>query len=207
MTEPAGLAGLTSKKGWPKVDYDQTIWIPCPPSFGEHMTAQEWAGGFAGLWWDASGLKHGKRQVKGLEKTLLEEQQSIYRLLPCHTALLHLPDVTLAPLPVCLAVWQAVGDRDSQLRELVRADEPAAVEAPLVEQVTTERLGTGLRCLYYQRASEGAGLIGALSYAWRCDELDTDLRVFTACPDLGRLERAMPDIDALIRAITIMPVP
>ena len=37
MTEPAGLAGLTSKKGWPKVDYDQTIWIPCPPSFGEQI--------------------------------------------------------------------------------------------------------------------------------------------------------------------------
>jgi hypothetical protein len=206
VTEPASLAGLTSNKGWPKVDYDQTIWIPCPPSFGESMTAREWARGFAGLWWDASGLKHGKRQVKGLETALLEEQQSIYRLLPCHTALLHLPDVTLAPLPVCLAVWQAAGDRDRQLRELVRADEPAAVEAPLVEPVKTEKLGTGLRCLYYQRASEGTGVIGVLSYAWRSDELETDLRVFTACPDLGRLERARPDIDTLIQAITILPV-
>jgi hypothetical protein len=196
---------MTSKKGWPKVDYDKTIWIPCPPAFGPGMTREDWAHGFASLWWEASGVKYGKRQVKAMEQGLIEVQQSIYRLMPCHLALLHMPDVRLASLPVCLAVWEAVGDRDSQLRELVHADEPAAVEPPLVEEVTTEKLGTGLKCLYYQRDREGPGLTAVLNYAWRSEEYETDLRVFTGTPDLGRLERAKPDIDELVCGITIMP--
>jgi hypothetical protein len=206
VTEPTSLADMTSKKGWPKVDYDKTIWIPCPPRFGSQMTREEWARGFASLWWEASGIKHGKRQVRGLERTLLEEQENIYRLLPCHLALLHFPDVRIAPLPVCLAVWESVGDRETQLRELVHADDPAAVEPPMVEQVSTEKLGTGLKSLYYQREREGSGLLAALNFAWRSEELETDLRVFTACPDLGRLQRAMDDIEELTRVITIMPV-
>ena len=206
MTDPASLDAMTSKKGWPKVDYDKTIWIPCPPAFSEQLTREEWARGFATLWWDASGRKHGKRQVRALEQTLVEEQRGIYATLPCHAALFHLPDVTVPPLAVCLAVWQSIGDRDTQLRELVHADEPLAVEAPLVEPVSTGRLGTGLRSQYYQREPGGSELMGMLNYAWRVEDLETDLRVFTGCPDLGRLEGAMADIDELTRAISIEPL-
>jgi hypothetical protein len=41
---------LTSKKGWPKIAYDKTIWIPCPETFNGSMTREEWAQGFASLW-------------------------------------------------------------------------------------------------------------------------------------------------------------
>jgi hypothetical protein len=206
VTDRADVFALTSKKGWPKVTYDREIWIPCPPGFSEQMTRAEWARGFATLWWDASGLKHGKRQVRNMEEGLIEVQERIYATLLCHTALIHLPNVDVTPLPVCLAVWQAIGDRDTQLRELVHADEPMAVETPLVEPVTTDKLGTGLKSQYLQRERAGSELFGAVNYAWRVEELETDLRVFTAGDDLGRLQGAMPDIDELTRQISIEPL-
>jgi hypothetical protein len=46
-----------------------------------------------------------------------------------------------------------------------------------------------------------------LSYAWRSEVFETDLRLFTASPDLGRLQRAIPDIAELARHITTVPVP
>ena len=64
MPDPE-IWALTSKKGWPKIAYDKTIWIPCPETFDGSMTREEWAQGFASLWWEASGFKHGKRQVRG----------------------------------------------------------------------------------------------------------------------------------------------
>jgi hypothetical protein len=200
------IFALTSRKGWPKIAYDQTIWIPCPEHFNGEMTRDEWARGFATLWWDASGFKHGKRQVKGLEKALLELQRGIYATQPCHSVVIHLPNVDVAPLPVCVAVWQAIGDRDTQLRMLVHADEPEAVEAPLVEPFTTGTLGSGLKSQYLQRQPTGTDLTGVLNYAWRVEDLETDVRVFTACGDLGRLQGALPAIDEMTRTISIEPL-
>lgn len=205
MTEQGDLAGPTSKKGWVKADYDRSIWIPCPPAFRADMTREEWASGFARLWWDASGLKYGKRQVEGLRDALVYLHESIYGHQPCHLVLIHLPDVRLAPLPVCFGIWESVGDRDSQLRMLVHADDPAAVEPPMVEDIQVRSLGVGLRCLYYQKEREGSGVLASLNYAWRSEEFETDLRLFTSCPDLGRLQRAMPDIETLTQAITLVP--
>ena len=76
---------------------------------------------------------------------------------------------------------------------------------PLVEPVTTGKLGTGLKSQYLQRYRKEPDLTGVVNYAWRVEELETDLRVFTACGDLGRLQAAMPAIDELIQAISIEP--
>lgn len=205
MTDRANLGDLTSKKGWIKVAYDQTAWIPCPPRFRADMSQEEWAGGYAKLWWDASGIKHGKSQVKALEQALVALHENIYGHQPCHLVLIHLTDVRLAPLPVCFGIWQTEGDPDTQLRALVHVDEPAAIEPPMVEEIRTESLGHGLKCLYYQQEQPGPGVLAVLNYGWRSEELETALHVYTACPDLGRLQQAMPDIDEMTRAITFVP--
>ena len=141
-----------------------------------------------------------------MEQGLLDLRRGIYATQPCHTALIHLPNVDVAPLPVMVATWEAVGDKDTQLRMLVHADEPEAVEAPLIEPVTAEKLGTGLKSQYLQRQPTGTDLTGVLNYAWRVEDLETDVRVFTACGDLGRLQAAMPDIDQLTNTISIEPL-
>jgi hypothetical protein len=82
------------------------------------------------------------------------------------------------------------------------------VRAPIIDQFRTEKLGTGLRVLLHLPVEGSAGEVyAALSYAWRIEDLHTDLRIFTVCRDLGRLERAIPDIDELTRVTTIVPLP
>jgi hypothetical protein len=45
-----------------------------------------------------------------------------------------------------------------------------------------------------------------VNYAWRVEDMETDVRVFTACGDLGRLQAAMPDIDQLTNTISVEPL-
>ena len=46
---------------------------------------------------------------------------------------------------------------------------------------------------------------GLLGYAFRNEELETDLHLKAMCPDLGWLQGAMPHIDEFVRAISIVP--
>jgi hypothetical protein len=197
---------MNSKKGWPRIDYDQGIWIPCPDPDDDPKQNERWARLYATAWWEVSGFKYGKKQVRNMEQGLLDIRRGIYDTQPCHTAVIHLPNVDVAPLPVMVATWEAVGDADSQLRVLVRADEPGAVEAPPIEPFTADKLGTGLKSQYLQKFKHGPGLTGVVNYAWRVTELETDVRVFTACGDLGRLQAAMPDIDQLTNMISVEPL-
>jgi hypothetical protein len=205
VSEEPSLEDMTSQHGWIKMDYDHARWIPCPPVFNESMTKEVWADGYARIWWEAAGTKFGDRDVRNLTQALIYLHDSVYAQQPCHRVLIHLPDARMAPLPVCFGIWRLVGDREEQLRMLVHADDPVAMQAPILGEVWTESLGTGLKCLYYQRQREGKEVIGALNYAWRSDEYLTDLRIFTATPDLGRLEQAMPDIDELTNVIRFIP--
>ena len=197
---------MNSKKGWPKIAYDKGIWIPCPDPDDDQKKNERWAKLYATAWWEVSGLKYGKKQVRNMEQGLLDLRRGIYATQPCHTALIHLPNVDVAPLPVMVAAWEAVGDKDSQLRVLVRADEPEAVETPLIEPFTAEKLGTGLKSQYLQKFKHGPDLTGVVNYAWRVEDMETDVRVFTACGDLGRLQAAMPDLDQLTNTISVEPL-
>jgi len=204
MTGPAYLADLASRKGWIAIDYDQTVWIPCPRGFDE-MPPEEWSGRFAQTWWNASGIKHGKRELRRFEQMLITIQQKIYAEQPCHFALLHIPDVRYPPLSVAIGIWRSAGDRDTQLRHLVHADERVAIERPVVEEAWTENLGTGLRSLYYRHIQSRRGVLGVVNYAWRSEEYETALHIYAAVSDLRRLQHALPDIDAMTRTITIVP--
>jgi hypothetical protein len=197
---------MNSKKGWPKIAYDKGIWIPCPDPDDDQKKNERWAKTYATAWWEVSGLKYGKKQVRNMEQGLLDLRRGIYATQPCHTAVIHLPNVDVSPLPVMVATWEAVGDKDTQLRTLVHADEPEAVETPLIEPFTAEKLGTGLKSQYLQKFKHGPDLTGVVNYAWRVEEMETDVRVFTASGDLGRLQAAMPDLDQLTNTISVEPL-
>jgi hypothetical protein len=205
VSEVPGTEDITSQRGWIKMDYDHDRWIPCPPVFNESMTKEVWADGYARIWWDAAGTKFGNREVRNLEQALIYLHDNVYGQQPCHRVLIHLPDARMAPLPVCFGIWRSFRGREEQLRMLVHADDPVAVEPPIVEEVWTEALGSGLKCLYYQKQRKGKEVIGVLNYAWRSEEYETDLRIFAVTSNLGRLERAMPDIDELTKVIKFIP--
>lgn len=110
------------------------------------------------------------------------------------------------PLPVMLGLWQRVGERDEQLRLLAGYNTTDLVEPPILEDFYTEHLGTGVKVWCVQKAEKRRkAVVGLLGYAWRCEELETDLHLKTMCSDLGWLQAAMPAIEEFARAIRIVP--
>lgn len=194
----------TSKKGWVKLGYDRRVWIPCPPVFPEGIDRDSWAAGFAREWWDGCGLKHSANDVALLSRLLSEIHKSTFGTIPCHLAFVHLPDPRLLPLPIFLGIFESGGEREERLRLLTHADDPAAVEPPIVDEFRTDMLGSGLRVLRYLHLDDGA-LFAAMNYAWRSQEYETDLRLWVSTEDLGRLERATCDIDEFARTIRVVP--
>lgn len=194
-----------SQKGWISVDFDKRFWVPCPPVFAPGADRERWASAYARACWENSGLKHGKRQVSALAQSLASIHESVYATLPCHLALIHVRDPRVVALPVCFGVWQAAGSRQEQIRALAGADATGTMEPPVVTEFPTADLGDGLKMLCYFR--DKGTVTASLGYAWRSDEFETAVRLFTACPDLGRLEGAMADIDELARRIRVIPRP
>lgn len=199
---PYSMSYPMSGRGWISVDYLQQIWIPCPPVFPEGFDRDSWASLYAEEWWSRSGREHGKREVELLARTLADIHEYAYAHLAMHRGFIHLPDLGMVPLLVSFGIWEAVGERTAQLRALTHADDPEVIQPPVVDEFATERLGLGLKTLCYTR--EGETITGHLNYAWRSEEYATALRMFTACPDLGRLQRALPDTERLASGVTII---
>lgn len=216
MPEPVSFADLSSTQGWATVDYERALWIPNAPALPDGYDTSRWARDFAAAWWSMSGLPHGNHEIARLETQLAYIRDNTYGHLPCHLGYIHLPDPRLNPLPVYLAILAARGPRAAQLRLLAGADDPAAVRPPIIEEFSSARLGSGLRVLRHCTGEPGAPdpaagmppeIYAGLSYAWRSERYETDLRLFTASADLGRLQQAIPDIDELARQISVIPAP
>ena len=189
-----------SRHGWISVAYNQNIWILCPPVFPEGLDRQSWAALYAEEWWSRTSQPHGKLEISALARTLADIHAYAYGHMPMHLGFLHLPSLRLIPQLVSFGIWEVAGDRTRQLRFLTRADDPAFMQPPAVEEFGTGSLGPGLKVLGHTRDKDV--VTGHLAYAWRTEELATALRMFTGGPDLGRLQHALPDIEELARAVT-----
>jgi hypothetical protein len=204
----AEMSQLTSRKGWALASYDKRIWVPCPLGLPEGWDHARWAREFAAAWWGLSGLAYGDTELEKLTTLLDYIYESTWgpgATIPCHLAFIHLPDPRMLPLPVYLAILRSLNPKGEELRRLTRADDPAVIEPPIIEDFTTEHLGQGLRVLRYWHGDDEGEVAAGLGYAWRSEQYETDLRLFTASSDLARLQQAIPDIDELARQITVVP--
>lgn len=206
---------MTERESWPdpsseavaRVEYDIAVWVPCPPGFPPGWNRQRWAQMYAENFWKRPGLTYTDLEIGLLATRLTEIHQETYGHVPCHQAFIHLPDPRLTPLPVYLATWKSEGEEGEQLRTMTHASDPASIRAPIVDEFRTENLGTGLRVLVHLPVEGAEGeMYGALSYAWRIERYQTDLRIFTVCRDLGRLQGAIGDIDELAQVTTLGPL-
>ena len=203
MIKPPQSPYQMSRHGWISVAYNQNVWIPCQPVFPEGFDRSSWAELYAEEWWSRSSRPHGKREVKALARTLADMHAYAYSHMAMHMGFLHLPSLQLAPLLVSFGIWEAAGDRITQLRDLTHADDPTLMQPPTVEEFSTGQLGPGLKVLAYTQNKNV--ITGYLNYAWRSEELATAVRLFTGSPDLGRLEQAVADIEELARAVAWVP--
>lgn len=194
----------SSKRGWVRIGYDRSLWIPRLPRLPAGYDLNSWAAGCARLWWDASGLPYGDSETTRLAAALSAIHENTYGRIPCHLVFIHLPDPRLTPLAAYLGLWEQEKDREDQLRSLTRADDTETVTPPIVDVFRTAKLGRGLRTLRYKQHPNGS-LYAALRYAWRSEEHATDLQLWTSSGDLGRLQQAIDDIDEFARAIAAIP--
>jgi hypothetical protein len=104
---------------------------------------------------------------------------------------------------VYITAWKQQGGRDQRLRLLSGADDADSVRKPQVAKVTTSQLGTGLRTVRYRAQDDQGSLLCILSYAFRVEEHETDLEVFTASTDLRALTAAGDDIERFVQSITV----
>jgi len=193
-----------SRRGWISVAYNQNIWIPCQQVFPKGSDRKSWATLYAEEWWSRTGRPHGKREITTMARMLSDIHAYAYANMAMHMGFLHLPALGLAPLLVSFGIWEAAGDRTEQLRVMTRADDPTVMQAPVVEEFDTDKLGPGIKVVAYTRNKDV--VTGYLNYAWRSEELATAVRMFTGSPDLGRLQQAMPDIEQLARAAAWVPL-
>jgi hypothetical protein len=183
-----------SERGVPRATYDRNKWIPAPPVFPVELPRDAWAAEYGRVFSEIPGKRRQDRKAAArLAGVLSDMHDEIYRMLPAQLAFIHMPAPRLSPLPLCLSAWQAGGDRMERLRALTLADAPGAQQPAIVDAFASERLGDGLRVQC--RISD----VIMLCYAFRVDDLATDLRVFAGCPDQERLLRMLPDADELVR--------
>lgn len=191
---------VTSEIGWTKVDFDPRLWIPCPHHFPDGYDLDSWATAMAAGWWEQSGLSYTGDMTAKLA-TMLRMVHGAYERVHCHQIWIYLRDPGLPPHPVFLGIWKQAGDRDRRLRLLTGAD-AKSVRKPQVAEVTTERLGTGLR-VWRQQARGDGRLMGMLNYAFRVEEHETDLQLSTSSLDLRALTLASDDIERLVQGISV----
>ena len=202
-------AAASSDTGWAVVDYDPNVWMEMPVLTDPDNAASDrrtWARRVADAIWTGYHVDPFEVDRTALLLTKIAEDLGGFKV-RAHQIFLHLPEPRTMPLPVGLGIWKSARETTEQLRLLVGADDPEAVEPPIVDDFVTDQLGSGLRCLRYLRDDqEQATLIAALNYAWRVGELETDYRLFTASVDLGRLTGCIGDIDNLARSIQPIPL-
>ena len=192
---------VTSELGWIKVDSDPRLWLPCPHYFPDGDDLDSWATGMAAAWWEQSGLSPTSDMIDRLA-TMLRMLHGAYERVRCHQIWIYLRDPAIPPHPVFIGIWKQAGDRDRRLRLLTGADDKSSVRKPEIAEVATGQLGTGLRVLR-QRTRDKGRLVALLSYAFRVEEHETDLQLFTSSSDLRALTLASDDIERLVQGITV----
>jgi len=187
------------------IDYDPSRWLELPPRWDteEWQDIDAWARTCAELLWRSYGQDPGESGIPFLAGVLRRFAEA-FAPEPFDTrVLLRMWEPTSMPLQVLSMVKPAQGDREETLRFLVGAEDPDAVEPPVVESFHTEHLGEGLRTFRYLRQDDTPEVIAAFRYAWRDEEAGADVVLWTAADDTARVIRAAQDIEELAHKVSV----
>jgi hypothetical protein len=192
-----------SEKGRVKVDCELGIWLPVPRAFPNGHDAESWSKLAARVWWERSGLAHQDNAVDVLAGIFRSMREIDMARIRSSQTWFYLRDPAAQPLSVYISAWKQQGDRDRRLRQLTGADDQKSVRKPKVAKTSTSHLGTGLRTAQYRALDDQGTLLCILSYAFRVEEYETDVDVFTAATDLRALTSAGDDLERFVQGITV----
>ncbi|MFJ3495613.1 hypothetical protein ACIPPJ_18770 [Streptomyces sp. NPDC086091] len=188
---------------------DAEVWSVLPPRGGESGPWEDWDD--IGAWcreeaenlWLDHGSDPGPHGVDFVAGTLVRCAEAFSPPGTDHWLFLHHEHPTDLPLPVCVAVGRSAGPREETLRALAMADDPDAVEPPVVRRFGADRLGEGLSTFRYLNHADAPYLIASARYAWRVAEHDADVVMWTATDDTARIIAAAEDLERLAHALTL----
>ncbi|MCO4696054.1 hypothetical protein LRR80_02111 [Streptomyces sp. RO-S4] len=188
---------------------DAYPWTPIPPHNGEDDMLDHWDDihGWCreeaeDLWSDRE-LDPGPNGVDIVAGTLARCAEAFSPLGTDHWLFLHRDHPLDVPLPVLAAIGPSSGPREETLRALTMADDPAAVEPPVVKPFLSRRLGEGLTTFRYVPQDDSSPLIACVRYAWRVEEPGADVVMWTATEDVTRLMQAADDLEQLAHSLTV----
>ncbi|MBV1938386.1 hypothetical protein [Streptomyces sp. BV286] len=197
---------------WPIIDIeyvDAYPWVIVPPRAGPSAPFEEWDDIQAwcheraeDLWLDRE-LDPGPNGVDFVGGTLARCAEAFCPPGSEHWLFLHLDHPTDTPLPVCAAIGPAQGPREETLRALTLADDPHAVERPVVKSFRSGRLGEGVTVFRYVPQDDSPHLLACVRYAWQVAEHGADVVMWTATDDVARLTSASEDLEELARSLAI----
>lgn len=190
---------MSAAVGW-AVDFDPALWLDVPDLDGDRDETERWVAQLVGAviadFTLTFPIPEGYAQVLGGQLGLLADLA--HRRRDLGQLLVFLPNPSVDPVPVWVDFRTPLEDDPDYLLELAGARGLPALEPPVVDHVTTEALGEGIRVLRYADSAE-LGVVGNLCYAWRC--LDTDVFVFLQLAELDLLAAMLPDVDELTTRI------
>lgn len=204
MTDPAPYLDTFDER-------DLSTWIEVPqiypvPGLEQHYPDEStWAALMAQAVWDSSDLEPTDKHIEVLTKILTYSAETTPHDFPGFDVFLHLPEPMDMPLTVHIGDL-GTEDLDGEevwhgIRQLCGAQDPEAVEPPMVETFASPYLGNGVRVLRYVTDEEDGTINVVLRYGWHLPELQRSVHLFTFALDPGHLLSAMEDIDALARCI------
>jgi len=207
MTRPDDPA---TPPGWGRiaVHYDIEKWMSCPPDFPVGYDVRSWARTYAEAFSRRPGFSPTPDLISALAARLVEIHQDAYGSgrIVCHLCLIHQPRPDDEP---AAAVHERLGLARRPRRGAETAEprrQPGHDPAALRRRVHGSRPGNRSQgALLLAAPGPPIGALRGLNYAWRTQDLATDLRVFVTTTDLRRLEQAAPDIDELMNVTRVVP--
>jgi hypothetical protein len=190
-------------------DIDAYPWSILPPRSGVDPPFDEWDDirswcrqEAEDLWLDRE-LNPGPNGLAFVADTLERCAEAFCPVGSSHWLFLHIDHPTDLPLPVMAAIGPSTKPRDETLRELTLADDPQAVEPPVVKRFASPKLGEGLTVFRYVPQEDSRHLLACVRYAWQIPEHGADIVMWTATEDVARIMYAADDLERLARSVGI----
>jgi hypothetical protein len=185
------------------VDYDADLFIFLPRP-DEEPDVAGWSRWAAHLWCESEGLDIPQEVEDSLADTLhLFATGDAGQ--PFNLRFAYIPDLVRGAMPVMMAVGDAPGGVEENLRYFTGADDPTAVEPPILDRMELPTGDIALRTLKYLPGNDG--LVVALNYAWWASAGDAYVWVRTASPRPSDVIAAVEDIDAFVRTVVVVAAP
>ncbi|MDG4860281.1 hypothetical protein P8605_19340 [Streptomyces sp. T-3] len=193
---------------WVTVEVNWARWAAVPDALGRRSAARwrsekHWAKEAAKLLLLSNDLADTRVQVRQTAKVLIAHRQAMANEPTAQEMqkFLYFATPFDAPIPLLVASGPAEGERDITLRRLARADSTKTVRPPVVSEIATERLGTGVRSLNHVPVDGDVSL--NLWYGLRDERQGVDVMAFTSSDEPAQLLAAKQDFDDFVKAITV----